>query len=290
MSRESLAVTGSTGQVGSEVVRCRPDAIQLTARLDEDWTQLLKQLDSASPRRIINCAAYTQVDQAESEPQRATLINAQAPERMARWCLENSAHLVHFSTDYVFDGTQQKPYQEHDQTCPSNRYGESKLVGEIAIQQAGAASVIFRTSWVIGKHGHNFIKTILRLGCERNHLRVVADQWGRPTSADLLAEAALAVQIDPDGPPQLMHLTDSGEPTTWFELACYTLNRAHDYGYPGIDASAVGAIPTSAYPTAARRPLNSLLDCSRFDQVVGLNRLPWQHTLDGVIAHYAQNW
>jgi dTDP-4-dehydrorhamnose reductase len=290
MTNTAVAVTGVTGQVGAAVTARCPEAAALTNRFDDDLGPLIHRLNELSPSRLINCAAYTQVDRAEAEPELATRINADAPRQLARWCRRHAVAMIHFSTDYVFNGSAQQPYREIDCPQPINQYGQSKLAGERAIQDIGGFGAIFRTSWVLGEVGNNFVKTILRLGCERDQLQVVADQWGRPTSAALLAEAALIVELQPESLPQVIHLTDSGQPTTWFEIACYTLNRARDFGYRGIDASAVQPIPTSAFPTAARRPLNSLLDCSLFDRLIGLTRPPWQHTVDGVISSNATTW
>ena len=285
MADAAIALCGATGQVGSAVkargVRC---AI-VDARFTDTMGPVVETLDRLQPTRLINAAAYTAVDQAEIDREAATFVNAHAPGALAAWCADNDCLMVHFSTDYVFDGSLTRPYQEIDSVRPINTYGLSKRQGEVAIFPHRLAGVILRTSWVMGVEGHNFVHTMLRLGRERKELSVVNDQWGRPTSADLLAEVAVTVTETQAPTMTLYHLSDSGEPTTWHAIACYALDRARDFGYRGLTSEAVRPISSADFKTTARRPANSLLDCSRFDRVIGIPRQPWQHTVDRIVEH-----
>ena len=287
---KTIAVTGASGQVGSAVLNQDSAVQSLSSRFDDDMDAVLAELHQISPKRLINAAAYTQVDRAEAEHQTAFQINGDALLALSNWCGANNSELIHFSTDYVFNGQAKTAYLEHDAPDPINVYGRSKLAGEQAIGQHHCRGLIIRTSWVLGSRGRNFVTTILRAGLNRSRLQVVDDQWGRPTSAELLALVARTVDIPTEQTAQLMHLSDAGEPTTWFEIARYALSRARDYGYTGIGASCVDPIKSSGYPTAARRPLNSLLDCSQFDRSVGLIRRPWQETVDRVVEQDVNNW
>ena len=280
-----IALTGGTGQVGS-IIQARRDCCAL---VNERFTQTMKpviaELDTLQPMRLINAAAYTAVDRAETEQTDAEIVNACGPDALASWCATNDCLMVHFSTDYVFDGLCSRPYVEDDPARPINAYGRSKYQGEIAVLSHQLAGVTYRTSWVMGIEGHNFIHTMLRLGKERRELFVVNDQWGRPTSADLLAEAALSVTEKQFPNMTLFHLTDSGKPTNWHAIACYALDRAHDFGYRGLSSSAVRPISTAKFKTAARRPANSVLDCSKFDRLIGIPRPPWQQTVDRIVKY-----
>ena len=285
MTNRSIAVTGSSGQVGF-AVKSRLDCCQVIEdRFTSNMAPVIEKLEQHHPSRLINAAAYTAVDRAETEQILANTVNAHATGVLADWCAKNACFLVHFSTDYVFDGSVSRPYVETDPARPINAYGSSKHKGESAIFQHQLAGVIYRTSWVMGVSGHNFVRTMLRLGTERDTLAVVSDQWGRPTSADLLAEAALFVSETHSPTMSLFHLTDSGEPTNWYEIACYALDRARDFGYRGLSSEAIQPISTAQYPTPARRPANSLLDCSRFDRVIGLARPHWKLTVDRIVEH-----
>ena len=285
-----IATTGASGQVGSAVLTQDPEVTKITARFDQGLESLVEELDHVRPQRLINGAAYTQVDQAESEQTIAKVVNADAVGTLSTWCKTANSELIHFSTDYIFDGQAKQPYHEDDRPSPINVYGHTKLAGEQAVQRSQCLGLIIRTSWVLGHPGRNFVTTILRAGLEWTDLQVVNDQWGRPTSAALLASIALNVEIDSGQPATMFHVTDSGEPTTWYEIACYALNRARDFGYTGLDGAAVSPIASTSYQTAARRPLNSLLDCSRFDQLIGIQRPLWKTTVDEIVEHDASNW
>ena len=285
MADAAIALCGATGQVGSAVKARRDHCAIVDARFTDTMEPVLETLDHLRPTRLINAAAYTAVDQAESDREVATLVNAHAPGALAAWCANNACLMVHFSTDYVFDGSLARPYQEMDSVHPINAYGLSKRQGEVAIFSHRLAGVILRTSWVMGVEGHNFVHTMLRLGQEREELSVVNDQWGRPTSADLLAEVAVTV-TDTQAPTMaLYHVSDAGEPTTWHAIACYALDRARDFGYRGLTSESVRPVSSADFKTTARRPANSLLDCSRFDRVIGIPRQPWQHTVDRIVEH-----
>ena len=285
MTRQAIAVTGGSGQVGSAVQSRFNHCQVIEARFASDMSPVVEELHTHRPSRLINAAAYTAVDRAETESTLAETVNAHATGVLADWCSQNACFFVHFSTDYVFDGTSSRPYCETDPVRPINAYGVSKRRGEVAAFAYRLAGAVYRTSWVMGETGDNFVRTMLRLGTERETLTVVNDQWGRPTSADLLAEAALVVSETQSPTLSLFHLTDSGEPTTWYEIACYALDRARDFGYRGLTSEAIQPISTAQYPTPARRPANSLLDCSRFDRVIGLARPHWKLTVDRIVEH-----
>jgi dTDP-4-dehydrorhamnose reductase len=266
-------------------------------------------LDQHQPHLIVNAAAYTAVDKAEQEPDLAHAINAQAPAVLAQWAAAHGAVLVHYSTDYVFDGQSPLPYTEADTPAPQSVYGQSKWAGERAVQTAGCRHLIFRTSWVVGAHGGNFLKTMLRLGTERDSLRVVADQYGAPTSADLIAAITLDVLRQMQAPPfggvlpspgnpsrsalwaavddtrwGLYHLAAAGE-TTWHAYACHAIDRAAALGWP-MRASArnIQAIATEDYPLPAPRPANSRLNTLRLQGRFGVVLPDWRVGVDAVLA------
>ena len=224
------------------------------------------------PAIIVNAAAYTAVDKAESEPDAARAINAHAPRVLAEEARKLGALLVHYSTDYVFDGTKPGSYVETDTTNPASVYGRSKLEGELTIQTSGCRHLIVRTSWVFGPRGGNFLLTMLRLAGEKNELRVVDDQFGAPTSSSMIAEAtAHALRVG--GAEGLFHLTASGR-TSWCGFASEIFKAA------GLNTLTT-PLTSAQYPTAARRPLNSSLDCSKLSKVFGYTPPPWQ---DGMLA------
>ncbi|MBA2319867.1 MAG: dTDP-4-dehydrorhamnose reductase, partial [Deltaproteobacteria bacterium] len=227
--------------------------------LDQEGT--LAALDQLRPTVVINAAAYTAVDRAESEPALAYGVNA--PAALVGWCAERNARLIHVSTDYIFDGTKDAPYVEDDPPAPLGVYGASKLAGERMIRASGVRHVIVRTSWVVGRHGSNFVKTIARLAGERDVLRVVADQRGRPTPARRLAEALLGLA---DHPAEGTFHFAGDPPVSWWDVARYVAP-------PGVD---VVPITTAEYPTPAKRPANSVLDCSRWLAEVGIPLPDWR--------------
>lgn len=277
-----ILLLGCRGQVGWELQRALAPLGELHAwdRSLADLSEpeaLLQGVAQLAPQVIVNAAAYTAVDRAESEPALAQRINAEAPARLARWCAQASATLVHYSSDYVFDGSGDTARDEAAATGPLSEYGRSKLAGEEAIRASHARHLILRTSWVYAARGGNFAKTMLRLAAEREQLRVVADQIGAPTGAELLADCTAQTL------PQLLHqaqlsgtyhLCAAGE-TNWAEYARFVIGTAQAQGRT-LRCREVLGIPSSDYPTPARRPLNSRLDCRRFTTTFGLHLPPWQ--------------
>jgi dTDP-4-dehydrorhamnose reductase len=244
-------------------------------------------LDAAHPELVINLAAYTAVDRAESEPDAAQAVNCTAAANVAADCARRGTPLIHLSTDYVFDGDKTGAYVEDDPVNPLGVYGRTKEAGERAVREALPRHVILRTSWVYGAFGQNFVKTMLRLGGERPALRVVADQRGSPTAAADIAAALVAVAArlgEPDPPWGTYHFAGGGV-TTWhgfavaiFELAAPRLGRA-----PRVEP-----IATADYPTAARRPANSVLDCAKIARAFGVAAPPWRQSLARVVAELVE--
>ena len=241
--------------------------------------QLRTPLRQLAPDLIINAAAYTAVDQAESEPQLAFAINAESPRVLAEEAARLGVPLLHYSTDYVFDGSKPAPYTEDDAPNPLGVYGASKLAGERAIVEVGGQHLILRTSWVYSRHGRNFLLTLQRLLQERPQVRVVDDQIGAPTWAGSIATATRALierwQAGNSGPWGTYHLTAQGE-TSWFGFAQAIAEHLQAQGLPCAELL---PIPTSDYPTPARRPRNSRLDCSRLAQTWQVNLPPWREAL-----------
>jgi dTDP-4-dehydrorhamnose reductase len=281
----NILLTGKNGQVGWELRRTllpigRVVAVD-HAELDlADAAAVRRTLDEVRPDIIVNAAAYTAVDKAESEPERAHAVNAAAPLMLAQWAAGNGALMIHFSTDYVFDGAKAAPYVESDPTNPLGAYGRSKRAGEEAIQASGADHLIFRTSWVYCARGANFLRTILRLAAEREELRVVNDQIGAPTWARLLAEAtalalrqALAERRHGRFKSGLFHLACAGE-TSWHGFA-----SAIVAGRGGLRVQRVTPITTAEYPLPAPRPANSRLDTGAFRARFGLALPDWRDCL-----------
>ena len=283
----TILLLGRNGQVGWQLQRAlaplgevvaldRAGAAGLCGNL-EDLDGIAATVRALRPRAIVNAAAYTAVDKAESEPERARRINADAPAALAREAAACGALLLHYSTDYVFDGSGSAAWKEGDACAPLGAYGASKLAGERAIQQSGCAHLIFRTSWVYAARGANFARTMLRLAAEREQLTVIADQWGAPTGAELIADVsahALAQTLAAPDKAGLYHLVAAGE-TNWQEYARFVLECAAAQGAP-IKAREVLPITTGEWPSAARRPLNSRLDTSRLRRTFGLTLPPWQ--------------
>ena len=281
---------GSTGQLGVELVRLLTGKIDLVAlsRTDVDLTDstaIRAAIQAAQPQVILNAAAYTAVDRAESEPELARAVNTAAPGIMAEEAQRANAWLIHFSTDYVFDGTGTRPWEETDAPHPLNVYGATKLEGEQAIAATGCRHLIFRTSWVYSSHGNNFLRTMLRLGAQRPSLSIVNDQTGTPTSAGELARATESILEriqDAQSTPLesgIYHMTCAGS-TTWFGFA-----EAIFAAMAGQSPTpALVPIPSEQYPTPAVRPRNSILNCKKLESAFGVRLSPWQKALEDVIA------
>ena len=283
-----ILLFGKNGQVGWELQRSLAPLGELvtldhdsTGGLCGDFTNLAglaETIRRVAPEVIVNAAAYTAVDRAESEPELARTINARAPAVLAEEAARLGAWLVHYSTDYVFDGGADKPRLETDPTGPLSVYGQTKLEGERAVA-ACPQHLIFRTSWVYAARGANFARAMLRLAAERDHLRVIDDQVGAPTGADLIADVtahALRTAWNRPRLAGLYHLAAGGE-TSWHAYACFVIEQAWLTGRSlRVGADGVEAIPSSAYPTPARRPLNSRLDTSKLQQAFDLHLPEWR--------------
>lgn len=239
-------------------------------------------LDRVRPDVVVNAAAYTAVDRAEDDRDAAWRANAEAPGVIARWCAAAGVPMVHYSTDYVFDGQGTRPYREEDTTAPLGAYGGSKLDGEQAIRAAGGRHLIFRTAWVYASHSANFLRTMLRVGAERDVLRVVADQVGTPTPAALIADVTAQALQHPGGLSGTWHLTANGE-TSWHGFAEAIFAEAVAAGKLAR-APKVEAITTAEYPTPAKRPAYSGLDVSKLEADFGIALPSWQDGLKRVIA------
>ena len=278
-----ILLTGIHGQVGHELQRTLAPlgdvvALDRTALDLADPDSVRNTVRSLRPAIIVNPAAYTAVDKAESELDLAMAINATAPALLAEEAQRLGALLVHFSTDYVFDGSKATPYVETDPTAPISSYGRSKLAGEQAIAAAGCRHLIFRTCWVYGRRGQNFLRTMLRLAGEREELRVVADQHGAPTWSRMIAETTALALARHQGQQGIYHLCAAGE-TTWHGFAEAIIALAHVRGLLPR-ATPVRRITTAEFPTPARRPANSRLSCDRLQRDFGLSMPDWEHTLD----------
>ncbi|KGQ18666.1 dTDP-4-keto-L-rhamnose reductase [Lysobacter dokdonensis DS-58] len=234
-----------------------------------------------APQIVVNATAHTAVDRAESEPDLAHRINAEAPARIAAACAARDAYFVHYSTDYVFDGQGARPYREDDVTAPLGVYGRSKRAGELAIEQSGARHAILRTAWVYDVHGHNFLRTMLRVGAERDELRVVDDQVGTPTPAWLLADVTAQVLRAPVRRTGLWHLATTGR-TSWHGFATAIFEGALARGLIA-KAPRVVPIPTSEYPTPAARPAYSVLDTTGIQRDFGVAIPEWRAALDATL-------
>ena len=306
-----ILLLGCNGQVGWELQRSLAPLGSVIAlgrladtnpdRLHGDLADpqaLAHTVQALSPDVIVNAAAYTAVDKAESDSALAHRINAQAPAVLAQEATRLGAWLVHYSTDYVFDGSGEQAWKESDPTGPLSVYGASKLAGELAVRQT-PRHLVFRTSWVYAARGGNFAKTMLRLARERDALQVVSDQWGVPTGAELLADVTAhclrQVQAGaPAGQPAtatqttdlsgIYHCAPSGQ-TTWFDYACHVVQQAEQWGCSlRVRAGQVAPITTAQFPTPARRPHNSRLDCTLLQERFGLHLPAWQAGVDRMLA------
>ena len=291
-----LLLLGGNGQVGRELRRslaplgelvvATRDGIGADAVADFDQAHALAGLvRAAAPDVVVNAAAYTAVDRAESEPEAAFRINAEAPAALAQACASVDALLLHYSTDYVFNGRGTRPYCEDDATAPLGVYGASKLAGEAAIRASGARHAILRTAWVYAAHSANFLRTMLRLAGERDELRVVADQVGAPTPAAWIADATAAILCHGIGQSGTWHLTQAGE-TSWHGFASEIVEQAHALGLlPRMPK--VIPISTADYPTPAQRPAYSVLDTARLRHDFGITPPDWREGLRQTLAELA---
>ncbi len=292
-----ILLLGKGGQVGWELQRALAPLGELVALdfdspppLAADFTQpeaLAATVRAVSPQIIVNAAAHTAVDKAESEPQLAHTINAVAPALLAREALATGAWLLHYSTDYVFDGSGSTPWQEDSPTGPLNVYGQTKLEGEQSIRASGCRHLILRTSWVYAARGGNFARTMLRLAAERDRLEVIDDQVGAPTGAEMLADVSAHTLRTVLARPELAgtyHAAASGE-TSWHGYARQVIEFARSAGQPvRVLPADIVAVPSSAFPTAARRPLNSRLDTRKLRQAFGLNLPDWRVGVERMLS------
>ena len=292
-----LLLLGKNGQVGWELQRALAPLGEVIA-LDRnsrnglcgnltDLDGLAATLAALKPDVIVNAAAHTAVDKAESETELTHTINALAPGVMADQACRLGAWLIHYSTDYVFDGSGEQPWQETDATGPLGVYGASKLAGEQAIQQSGCQHIILRTSWVYAARGNNFAKTMLRLGQERDQLNVINDQIGSPTGAELIADVTAHIirnipqQLDVSG---IYHLVASGT-TSWHNYANFVLDFARNKGINiKVNADNINAVPTSAFPTPAQRPHNSRLNTTKLQSTFNLTLPHWQAGVERMLT------
>ncbi len=295
-------VTGEGGQVGEALQRTLASmgevVIPTIAELDLTDTDAIRRwIREVRPRWVVNAAAHTAVDKAESEPDLAFAINATAPGVLAEEAKSIGAGVIHYSTDYIFDGAKTTPYVESDPSGPLNVYGESKLAGELAVSGSGAPYCTFRTSWVYGATGNNFVRSILKLAREREHLRIVADQHGAPTWSFELARMTAHVigriegiaaerkcsLSEAAGPLSgVYHATGSGA-TTWYGFAAAVIEEWQKRE-AGTKLATVEPIPTSEYPTPAKRPMNSLLDCGKLERTFGWRMPEWRESVSTVVG------
>lgn len=285
MSQPIILITGANGQLGSECLDAATREPQWNIiglgreELDlENLDSIEEVMDDYKPDIIINCAAYTSVDKSESEKEKAERINGDAPKFIAKWCDDNDALLIHISTDYVFDGNNNVPYLETDETNPVNFYGYTKLKGETKVLHEDKHAVILRTSWVYSEYGHNFVKTMLRLANERGLVSVVNDQFGSPTYAHDLAEGIfnvirkyIANEYDKEAVKGIYHFTNQGM-VSWFEFAqkIFDLSKTE---------CAVLPIPTIDFPTPATRPKYSVLNTQKYSKAFGWEIPNWEDGL-----------
>ncbi|MBX3690509.1 dTDP-4-dehydrorhamnose reductase [Dokdonella sp.] len=296
-----IFVPGADGQVGHELLAALAPLGELIPatragvladggtclRADlADADALRAALDDARADLIVNAAAHTGVDRAEDEPALADRVNHLAVGEIGAWAAAHGARVLHYSTDYVFDGSATCAYREDDATAPLGVYGRSKLAGEQALRASGASHLILRTAWVYAARGHNFLRTMLRLAAEREELRVVADQVGAPTPAHWIARASAQMLAQWQGEPGLYHLVAGGQ-ASWHDFASAVIAGAHARG---LIAHAPRVLPiTSAhYPTRAQRPARSVLDCTRLKRAFGLELADWRTGLDEVLDQLAR--
>jgi dTDP-4-dehydrorhamnose reductase len=293
-----ILITGSEGQLGWELLRQAPFFNMEAVGLDLPYLDItvepgvIKAFKEHKPDILINAAAYTNVDKAETDEKACFAVNVNGPENLAAACRNTEIPMIHISTDYVFDGTNTIPYTENDPVVPANVYGRSKAEGENGVRNILEKHIILRTSWLYGVHGHNFVKTILKLGKEKEVIGVVSDQFGSPTSAADLAETVLIIasrilnnyEITFDGlvKESIGTYNYCGEGiTSWHGFAEKIIETAKQYA--PVATTQVKPLTTEEYPTKARRPTFSALDCSRIQQNFGIIPKPWQKSLEAVI-------
>ncbi|WBV22796.1 dTDP-4-dehydrorhamnose reductase [Pantoea piersonii] len=281
----NILLFGKNGQVGWELQRALAPLGHLIVvdRHSSDFcgdfenpTGLAETVRRIKPAVVVNATAYTAVDKAESEQDKARLVNATSIEALARVTEEMGAWLIHYSTDYVFDGSGNQPWREEDNTAPLNTYGQTKLEGEQAIVRTMTKYLIFRTSWVYAAKGNNFAKTMLKLAKERDSLAVINDQFGTPTGAELIADCtahAIRVALNKDNIAGIYHLIASGE-TTWHAYASKVIEFAKQQGVE-LSVQVINPVPTSAFPTPAKRPANSRLNIEKFQKTFDLTLPDW---------------
>ena len=291
-----ILLLGANGLIGSELQRDlkKLGDVKACTRSDIDMSNfcdIRSLLSVFSPQVIVNAAAYTSVDMAESEYEHARRINYEAVDVLARQAKHIGAWLIHFSTDYVFDGTKRGAYVEDDIPNPINVYGKTKLDGENAIIHSGCAYTIFRTSWVVGPHGVNFVRSMLRLAQEREDLSVVADQFGAPTSTQLISRVTLEVieklaqGVWPEG---VFHLASQGE-ATWNEVARFVVGTAIELGVQTkLKMKNIKEIATSEYPAAAERPLNSTLSTEKISKLLNFSLPRWENGVSDVVERLSR--
>jgi dTDP-4-dehydrorhamnose reductase len=280
-----ILVTGATGQVGDALVRlAKAQGIEVDApgrdKLDlANADSIASTFKSSRWSAVINCAAYTAVDKAETDAELAHLINATAPGLLAEAAAAHDIPIVQVSTDYVFDGTNPKPYLETDVANPLGVYGRTKEAGEVAVRSANKKHAIVRTAWVVSAQGHNFLNTMLNLGATKSELNVVDDQLGCPSSAADIAKALLQISQSVPDCGGTWHFVNSGE-ATWFDLANHIFGKTAKYGLP---APTVRPIPTSMYPTPAKRPANSRLCTNAVERDFNIQPRPWRTAIDEIL-------
>lgn len=278
VAKRCILVTGANGQVGKELREWAVQHPELTFHFQgrEDmpltnFEMIRTVFHTLQPDVLINCAAYTAVDQAEQEKEMAFQVNAEAVAVMAALCREHGCRFIHISTDYVFPGDANKPYVETDATGPLNVYGASKLAGEMQALTLDPDAIVVRTSWVYASHGKNFVRTMLRLMAERTEVKVVNDQWGRPTYARDLAAILLTLATLKEVPGGIYHFANAGA-ANWFQFAEAIARHIGT-------SCAVLPIPSSAFPTPARRPAYGVLDTTKIEALTGLHPRPWEEAL-----------
>lgn len=288
-----IVLTGRTGQLG-RALKAPLEKLGSLTSLDREGMDLANpealrpRLSELKPNLIVNAAAYTNVDGAESDPETALAINGKAPDVLAGWAAENEASIVHFSTDYVYDGGGDQPRAESDPCNPANAYGQSKLVGDQAVLSSGAPHAVLRTSWLYSETGKNFFRTMLRLGAERQELRIVDDQIGAPTSTNLLAAIVNRILQQADGDISgflrknggLYHAAAAGE-TSWYGFATEIFAMARRRNFK-LAVQDVAPIPSTEYPLPATRPTNSRLALTKLENTFGISPPLWQTDLEGV--------